>query len=59
MKAYHVGVVMFALVFIGLGAALVVVTAVRGGGAGYLIGALFVLLGAGRLYLLAQSRSRK
>jgi hypothetical protein len=31
---------------------MIVVTAVRGGGVGILLGALFVALGAGRLYLL-------
>ena len=36
----------------GLGIALIVETAVNGGGVGYLIGLLFVALGAGRLYLL-------
>jgi hypothetical protein len=45
----------FSLLFVGLGVALVVVTASRGGGAGsvgYLLGVLFVALGIGRLYLL-------
>ena len=43
---------LFALVFVALGIALVVETALRGGGIGFVIGALFVALGAGRLYLL-------
>ena len=42
----------FGLVAIALGLALLVETARAGGGAGYLFGALFVALGAGRLYLL-------
>jgi hypothetical protein len=42
----------FAVVFIVLGIALVVQTARGGGGVGYLIGALFVALGLGRLYLM-------
>lgn len=52
MKAYRTAVLLFALAFIGLGIALVIVTAREGGGAGYLIGGLFVALGLGRLYLL-------
>ena len=43
----------FAVAFVGIGMALLVVTVVRGGGAvGYLMGVLFVALGVGRLYLL-------
>ena len=45
-------VVVFAVVAIVLGLAMLVRTAVAGGGVGYLFGALFVGLGAGRLYLL-------
>jgi hypothetical protein len=57
MKAYRYGIVLFAVVFVGIGIALIVVTAARGGGAfGYLIGVLFVALGAGRLYLLRTRR---
>ena len=47
----------FALAFLGIGIALVVVTAANGGGAvGYLLGVLFAALGAGRLYLLRARR---
>ena len=43
---------LLALVIVGLGVALLVVTAAHGGGeSGYVIGALFVGLGAGRLFL--------
>jgi hypothetical protein len=50
---YRGATALFALAFLGIGVALIVVTAVRGGGvAGYLIGALFAALGVGRLYLL-------
>ncbi|HET7745585.1 MAG TPA: hypothetical protein VFK76_12680 [Gaiellaceae bacterium] len=50
MKAYHVAVVVFSLVFVGIGIALLVVTAANGGGVvGFLLGGLFVALGAGRL----------
>ena len=52
MKAYRTVVTVFALTFVGLGFALLVVTALRGGGVGLVIGALFVALGAGRLYLI-------
>ena len=52
MRAYRTAVTVFALTFVGLGFALLVVTALRGGGVGLVIGALFVALGAGRLYLL-------
>ncbi len=50
MKLYHWAVVGFSLVFIGIGFALLVRTAAEGGGVvGFLLGALFVALGAGRL----------
>jgi hypothetical protein len=43
----------FAVTFLGIGIALVVVTAANGGGAvGYVLGILFAALGVGRLYLL-------
>jgi hypothetical protein len=54
VSAYRAGLVAFALVFVGIGIALVVVTAVRGGGIGYVLGLLFVAAGAGRLYLLSR-----
>ena len=54
--AYRAGVVVFALVAIGLGIAIVVVTAVNGGGVvGFLVGPLFVLLGVARVYLLRRT----
>lgn len=57
MKAYRLGIAVFAVAFMGIGIALLVVTAARGGGAiGYLIGVLFVALGVGRLYLLRTRR---
>jgi hypothetical protein len=47
----------FAVTFVGIGIALIVVTAVNGGGAvGYVLGVLFAALGAGRLYLLRARR---
>jgi hypothetical protein len=55
--AYRSLVMLFAFLFMGIGIALVVVTAVQGGGAfGYLLGALFFALGVGRLYLLRRRR---
>ncbi len=45
---------LFALIILGFGLAIVVVTLVNGGGplsSGVLIGIIFSLLGAGRLYL--------
>jgi hypothetical protein len=55
--AYRSLVMIFALLFMGIGLALVVVTAVHGGaGFGYLMGALFFALGIGRLYLLRRRR---
>ena len=53
MRLYRLGVALFAVVFVGLGFALLVVTALRGGGAvGFVVGALFIALGAARLHLL-------
>lgn len=47
----------FGLVAIALGVALIVRTAIAGGGVGIVIGLLFIGLGAGRLYLLRRRRS--
>jgi len=49
---YRGAVATFGWLAISLGIALIVETAYYGGGVGYLIGLLFVALGAGRLYLL-------
>ena len=51
-------VFVFAAVLIALGVALLVQTARAGGGVGYLLGVLFVGLGAGRLYLLRARHGR-
>jgi hypothetical protein len=57
LRAYRLGIVVFAVVFMGIGVALLVVTSNRGGGAfGYVIGVLFLALGAGRLYLIRTRR---
>jgi hypothetical protein len=50
--AYRAGVTVFASIAIGIGIVMTVVTAVRGGGVGLLLGPLFVAMGVGRLYLL-------
>lgn len=53
MKAYRTAVMALAVVFVAIGVALLAVTTAEGGGAfGYLLGALFIALGAGRLTLL-------
>jgi hypothetical protein len=53
VNVYRHGVAFFGVVFVALGLALIIRTAVAGGGGvGYLLGLLFVGLGAGRLYLL-------
>jgi hypothetical protein len=49
--------VVFSALFVCLGVALVVQTARVGGGIGYLLGALFVALGIGRLTLVRRKRS--
>jgi len=52
MRAYRWAVVVFAVVFVGLGIALLVSTAAAGGGVvGYVLGGLFVALGVARLTL--------
>jgi hypothetical protein len=57
MRLYRYGLAAFAVVFVGIGIALIAVTAAHGGGAfGYLMGLLFAGLGIGRLYLLCTRR---
>jgi hypothetical protein len=52
VRAYRISVVVFALAFVAIGSALLVRTAAEGGGVvGYVVGGLFVALGAGRLTL--------
>jgi len=53
MNVYRAATALFALAFVGIGFALLVVTALHGGGVvGYVLGVLFVAAGAGRLTLL-------
>jgi hypothetical protein len=56
MKLYRAGTGAFALLFIGIGVALLVETVIRGGSAGYLLGGLFIAAGTARLYLLLRVR---
>jgi hypothetical protein len=52
VKLYRYAVVAFSLAFVGIGFALLLRTAAEGGGVvGFLLGALFIALGAGRLTL--------
>lgn len=53
MTIYRTVVALLALLFVGLGIAMLAVTAAHGGGVlGFLLGGLFVALGVGRLTLL-------
>jgi hypothetical protein len=52
MRAYRYSVILFALTAVGVGFALLVVTAFRGGWVGFVLGGLFIAYGAGRFVLL-------
>jgi hypothetical protein len=53
VSVYRGAVIVLALLFVGIGVALLAVTAAEGGGVvGFLLGGLFVALGVGRLTLL-------
>jgi len=57
VKVYAAATALLALAFIGIGFALLVVTALHGGGlVGYVLGVLFVAAGAGRIVLLRRPR---
>lgn len=57
MSPYRYLVTAFAVTFVGIGLAILVVTTVRGGAVfGYIMGVLFIGLGVGRLYLLRARR---
>ena len=59
MKWYRVAVVVFSVAFVGIGTALLVVTAAAGGGVlGYLLGGLFIALGVARI-TLERGRGRR
>jgi hypothetical protein len=58
VKAYSVAVLVFSALFVAIGAALLVRTASAGGGVvGYVLGALFIVLGVARFALERQRRS--
>ena len=53
MRLYRGAVAVLAVMFVGIGVALLAVTAAHGGGVlGYVLGGLFIALGVGRLTLL-------
>jgi hypothetical protein len=57
VRVYHVVVLVFSLVFVALGFALLVRTAAEGGGVlGFVLGALFVALGVGRFSIERRRR---
>ena len=56
MNRYPWLVFAFGVVAAGLGVALIVETAIEGGGVGYVLGLLFIAAGAGRIYLLRRRR---
>ena len=59
MNLYRGATALFGVAFVGIGIALLAVTAENGGGlVGYLLGVLFAALGVGRLYLL-RTRTRR
>ena len=56
-SAYGLATVVFSIVFVGIGIALLVVTAAQGGGVvGFLLGGLFIALGIARLTLERKRR---
>ena len=55
MKPYTIAIFVFSAVFVALGIALLVRTATAGGGlVGYVVGALFIMLGVARFTLERQ-----
>jgi len=58
VRAYSVAIVVFALLFVGVGVALLVRTAAAGGGlVGYVLGALFIALGVARFVIERKRRA--
>jgi hypothetical protein len=56
VSAYRTGVLVFSVAFVAIGLVLLVRSALEGGGAvGFVLGGLFVALGAGRLTLALRS----
>ena len=56
MRTYRAATIALAVVFVGIGIALVIEAAIVGGGLGYVLGLLFVGAGAGRLWILLGRR---
>jgi hypothetical protein len=57
MRPYSVAVLVFSMLFVAIGVALLVRTAAAGGGVvGYILGALFVALGVARFTLERKRR---
>jgi hypothetical protein len=56
VRAYRGATAAFAVVFVGIGVALIVEAAIAESWFGFVIGALFVAAGAGRLYVLRARR---
>jgi len=58
LKFYATAVLVLALIFVGIGIALLAVTAANGGGVlGFVLGGLFVALGVGRITLLRKGKA--
>jgi hypothetical protein len=58
VRVYHLAALGFSVAFVCIGVALLAVTAAHGGGAtGFVLGTLFVALGAGR-FTLERRRTR-
>jgi hypothetical protein len=59
MRAYSLAVLAFSVLFVAIGAVLLVRTAAAGGGVvGFVLGALFILLGVARFTLERQRQRR-
>ena len=57
IRSYGRFVIVMAVLMVGLGFAILVKTAAKGGGTvGYVLGALFIALGAARIYLQVRLR---
>jgi hypothetical protein len=56
VKPYRLGTTVLALVFVGIGVALLVETAIAGGALGFVLGGLFIAAGTARLYILRARR---
>ena len=55
MRAYRGAIAVLAVTFVGIGVALLAVTAAHGGGVlGFVLGGLFIALGVGRMTLLVK-----